>query len=127
MVEYDDPRKCAFLADIPVKYRGDVGNLFARPVRAGERDRALIARDVWIRVGEREDDARRSGYGLGPGTIPAADLRAVMVADRDRTLAYAEYVIEWESMTPQEKAAAKAPTKASYLTRYYRAQDGGAR
>lgn len=127
MVDYEDPRKLQFLAQIPVQFRGDVNNRFLDAIRAGETDRALIARMVWIRVGEREAEAQRGGYDLGPGTIPADPLRTAMAADRGRTLAYIDWLIEWDRLTPSEKEAAKAEKKAAWRNRWWRAQDGGAR
>jgi hypothetical protein len=127
MVAYDDPRKTAFLAEIPAQFRGDVNNRFLDAIRAGETDRALIARMVWVRVGEREEEARRTGYELGPGTIPAAPLRAAMGADRARTLDYIGWLIEWDRLTPAEKQSARAERSAAWRNRWWRAQDGGAR
>jgi len=116
-LSYDDPRRTGFLDTIPVQFRGDVGNLFLRQIRTGEEDRALIARMVWIAVGERETAA---GDALGPGSIPAAQLRAAMAADRERTLSFVEFLQEWERLSPSEKAAAKAPVKAAYMGRWMR-------
>lgn len=115
MLSYDDPRRTGFLDAIPVEFRGDVGNLFLRQIRLGEEDRALIARLVWIAVGERE-----SGGALGPGSIPAATLRAAMAGNREAVFAFIEFQTEWDRLSPSEKEAAKAHVKASYRNRWYR-------
>lgn len=124
-VIYDDVRRTAFLSLVEDRYRGDVGNLFAAQIRAGEEDPALICRMVWLKVGERE--AAYVG-DLGPGTIPAATLRGIMRANTQTALAYVDWLKEWERLTPSEKAALKAPASAAYRARWMRGGNvGGAR
>lgn len=119
-VEYDDPRKSAFLELFEVKYRGDVGTQFVRQIRAGVVEPTELCRAVARTVGKRSRESAAEGWPLGPGSIPAALLTAIMRANEDAARAYAAYMAEWERMTPNEKAAAKAPTKAAYTSRYLR-------
>jgi hypothetical protein len=125
LVSYEDERRSAFLGLIDEKYRGDVGNLFAVEIRRGETDAALICRCVWAAVGTRE--AERAG-DLGPGTIPAATLRQIMRDNTQAALAYVDWLLLWEALTPDQKRASKAPTAASFRAQWYRdGRRGGAR
>ncbi len=119
-VEYDDPRKSAFLELFEVKYRGDVGTQFVRQIRAGVVDPRELCRAAARTVGQRSRESAASGWALGPGSIPAEMLTGIMRANEEAALGYAAYMVEWEMMTPNEKAAAKAPTKAAYTSRYLR-------
>lgn len=119
-VEYDDPRKSAFLELFEVKYRGDVGTQFVRQIRAGVVEPRELCRAVGRTVGQRTREAEASGWAQGPGSIPAPLLIQIMRANEGAALDYAAYMVEWEAMTPNEKIAAKAPTKAAHMTRWVR-------